>query len=323
MSWVAEPGVPSCCRIHPRMRKLFVYFIVLTLSSCKFPSIGNSSGLPEQSTKVSSHNSQQQAAAVSSAQSEETSSSNSETPDQTQDTPSSQETGDGRFTVEYIPSPKYQSWENYLRENQVFEKVAEDLNKSLKLPLDVPIVFDECGEENAYYDAEGHRIVMCYELLQSITLSFASTDFEEPILSQKVTNTALYVFYHELGHALIDVLDLPATGREEDAADQVSTYILIDVGESGEQAVLDGADWFALQGLPGKKKQILSAMADEHSLNPQRLNNLICWVYGADPQNALFADYFSTLPQERLERCPDEYAKMKKSWDRLLSSHLR
>ena len=31
-------------------------------------------------------------------------------------------------------------------------------------------------------------------------------------------------FFHELGHALIDAWDLPITGREEDAADQLPTW---------------------------------------------------------------------------------------------------
>ena len=46
---------------------------------------------------------------------------------------------------------------------------------------------------------------------------------------------------HELGHALIHVLDLPTTGREEDAVDQLSTYILAYGSEGGESPTLDPA----------------------------------------------------------------------------------
>ena len=41
--------------------------------------------------------------------------------------------------------------------------------------------------------------------------------------------------------ALTHVLDLPITGKEEDAADQLSTYLLADGSDEGEQAVLEGA----------------------------------------------------------------------------------
>jgi Zn-dependent peptidase ImmA (M78 family) len=35
------------------------------------------------------------------------------------------------------------------------------------------------------------------------------------------------VFLHELGHALLDVLQIPILGREEDASDQLATYMLL------------------------------------------------------------------------------------------------
>ena len=38
-----------------------------------------------------------------------------------------------------------------LRKEKLFEDVAEALNKSLKLPRDLPIVHLSCGEENAFY----------------------------------------------------------------------------------------------------------------------------------------------------------------------------
>jgi hypothetical protein len=37
----------------------------------------------------------------------------------------------------------------------------------------------------------------------------------------------LGIFYHELGHALIDVMQMPVFGQEEDAAD-VASILLID-----------------------------------------------------------------------------------------------
>ena len=201
-------------------------------------------------------------------------------------------TNGGRFTVEYVSSelPEFQEWETYLRSTSVFEDTAAELNKNYKLPMDVHILIKECGEANAFYDPETHQIIMCYELFQDFADSFAYADDAER--EQKITDAALSVFYHELGHTLIHELDLPVTGREEDDADQVSTLVLVGVGEEGEKAVLDGAEWFGAKGVP-KKKMLLSAMSDVHSLDLQRFYNIVCWVYGADPENTSFSEYYS------------------------------
>ena len=51
---------------------------------------------------------------------------------------------------------------------------------------------------------------------------------------EAVAGAFIFVFFHELGHALIDVYELPITGREEDAVDQLSTWILTDGTDDGE-----------------------------------------------------------------------------------------
>jgi hypothetical protein len=49
------------------------------------------------------------------------------------------------------------------------------------------------------------------------------------------------MFLHEVAHALIDGWDLPITRREEDAADQFSTLLLINGLPDGDKTALDGA----------------------------------------------------------------------------------
>lgn len=45
------------------------------------------------------------------------------------------------------------------------------------------------------------------------------SDSKEEAVSS-ATGALLWIFLHETGHALADLLDLPLTGREEDAVDQ-------------------------------------------------------------------------------------------------------
>ena len=42
-----------------------------------------------------------------------------------------------------------------------------------------------------------------------------------------VLGNTVFILYHELGHALIDQLGLPVLGREEDAADNLASIMMI------------------------------------------------------------------------------------------------
>jgi len=65
-------------------------------------------------------------------------------------------------------------------------------------------------------------------------------------------------------------------------------------------------------------------MADEHSLDSQRFFNIVCWVYGRDPErHADMVDDERYLPNDRAEVCPEEWATLERSWTTLLSPHMR
>src|SRR6185295_2240523 len=71
-------------------------------------------------------------------------------------------------------------------------------------------------------------------------------DAENEEVGGKAIAAMVFVFYHELGHALIDIYDLPVTGREEDAVDQLATVMLLETwdGEESELAMTASAEWF-------------------------------------------------------------------------------
>jgi len=48
------------------------------------------------------------------------------------------------------------------------------------------------------------------------------------------------VTLHEFAHAMFEMLKLPVFGREEDAADQVAAYILLQFGESEARRLIGG-----------------------------------------------------------------------------------
>lgn len=231
--------------------------------------------------------------------------------------------GDLRVVYGELSNPVYQNLEEVFREERVLEDVLDELNAQFILPADLEIQMVECGEVNAFYDPNQRAVYMCYELLEHFLGLFgaeATTDEEWENAGAQGLAAFIFVFYHELGHALIDVLDLPVVGREEDAVDQLATVMLLETweGEDSELALLSSAEWFGAESADDELD-----MADEHALSEQRYYNLLCWTFGSDP------DYFSELtdeewglPEERAVRCPEEYAQMSRSWETLLGPHL-
>jgi hypothetical protein len=236
--------------------------------------------------------------------------------------------GHMRFVYGKASNPTYQELEKIFREEAFFEGLVAEIDQAFVLARDLPVRLQECeGEVNAFYDPEDRSISLCYELLEHFLTLFAESseaeteeDFAE--VGTKAIATLGFVFYHELGHALIDAYDLPATGREEDAVDQLATVLLLETweGEDSETAMTASAEWL---GISAAQTEGEHNMADEHGLDEQRFYNLVCWMYGSDP------DYFGDLaqgwglPEARAVRCPEEYGKMARSWTTLLGPHMQ
>jgi len=113
-------------------------------------------------------------------------------------------------------------------------------------------------------------------------------------------------------------LALPITGREEDAVDQLAAWAMIESG-AGDDAVLNSAFSYYKSAERAGGQVSVDLMADEHSLSLQRFFNLVCWVYGSDPQKHADLVANGVLPQARAARCPHEYAQLDRSWSTLLS----
>jgi hypothetical protein len=233
----------------------------------------------------------------------------------------------GNFVVKYEPTENadYQELEAIFKETRMLEDTVQELNNVFSLPSQVPVVFRECGDVNAFYDPSTSEISLCYELVEYYSGMFLSEDQTEEEATEggeAVAGATLFTFFHELGHALIDLYDLPVTGREEDAVDQLATMILLEGGEEGETAALNGA-WSFLteEEEDGSGKEL--AFWDEHSLDEQRFYNIVCWSYGKNPEG--FQDLVDdeTLPEGRAQRCPAEYDRMSRSWDALLDPYVK
>ena len=140
-----------------------------------------------------------------------------------------------------------------------------------------------------------------------------------PAFAQELTPQQAFVeanivsiFYHEMGHAVIDLMGVPIFGQEEDAADAMAV-LLIDA-LYGEQAAQDIAydSAFGYINDPDGTEEV--AYWDLHGPDEQRFYNHVCLFYGANPDDRAALAEDLGLPEERAETCPEEYDQAISSW---------
>ena len=205
------------------------------------------------------------------------------------------------------------------REAKLLEELTAGLNEVLALPRDVAVKLEDCDEPNAYYSNEDHSIVVCYQLIEMFEAGFdRRLDADDEVIDATL-NATLFTFFHELGHALVHELDLPVTGKEEDAVDQLATLVLLQEGADGATTALDGAESFLLHADESGVDDL--PFWGEHSLDEQRFYNIVCLVYGSDPDKHEGLVESDALPEERAEICPAEYQQISRAWSKLLDPH--
>jgi len=203
---------------------------------------------------------------------------------------------------------------------EAIEKLISELNQRLSLPFDMIVSLEDCETPDAYYEPENHHIAICHQLIDSFYFLFEKKIKDKAKLDRAVKGATAATFFHEVGHGLIDAWKIPTTGREEDAVDQLSTLVLIEATEDGEQMALEGALSFKLYADFEKGEKIYW---DEHSLDEQRFFDTICLVYGHDEEKYGYLVKDGTLPEERAQFCSEDYRKVSDSWRKLLAPYLK
>jgi hypothetical protein len=234
----------------------------------------------------------------------------------------------GRMVVSYgdATTPEATTGRALMMDTHMLEVLADDVNKSLKLPGDIALVGEQCGRVNASWNATDRRIKICYELVDLSLRLFGDSDSPDSVV--EATNSTIGTFFHELSHALISVYDLPFTGREEDVADQLAAFAILepnavlkdfpDPSRVAEDYALMFRLWAQQRGDVGE-----SDFAAAHSINEARTYNLKCWIYGSDPAAHATMITEQQLPADRAAGCHEEYQQLSRAWTKLLSPYLK
>jgi hypothetical protein len=232
----------------------------------------------------------------------------------------------GDFILQYIPpeDPELEGAFTFLQESAVLDEIVQGVNDTIALREDVLVSVEEFPDNPgpAYYP-EALAIVIPPEFLNLIAdiLTQAELVETQEELEAEASAIVAFVFLHEVGHALIDQLELPITGREEDAVDQLATVVVTDAEEGAGTIAVSAAALFGAFAANRESFEVADFW-DEHSLDEQRFFNLLCWVYGADPSvYGEIADY--GVGEDRLARCEEEFAQVRNSWETLLAPFLK
>lgn len=201
------------------------------------------------------------------------------------------------------------------------ERMSTLVNNSLMLKSNIAIGFEPCGSWNAFFSPRRRALVVCSEFLGIIVkTAHNDKDFMMKLPRDqfaKVVNGLLWsVFFHELGHAIISTNGVAITGREEDVADQFAVWYAVNFVDLSQNPIVMPTIWFWRRIAMERDITTMSEserrqfMANEHSLDEQRVFNLACWVLGTGSEGGARTAQFAALPTERAQRCPEEYASV-------------
>ena len=185
---------------------------------------------------------------------------------------------------EYVP-PKEEGHErihDVLRERRVLEQLREALSP-LRLPRRLTLKIEGCdGVANAYYEED--TVTICYEYLDYILKNAPKEATAGGLVpADALIGPTVDVFLHEVGHAVFDMLEVPALGREEDAADLFSAYIILHFAPTDAKRLIQGVAFLGAKDAEEAQAKApeLNDFADSHGLPAQRYLLFFAWHTGS------------------------------------------
>jgi hypothetical protein len=229
-----------------------------------------------------------------------------------------------RMLVDYVPptNPAQQPLYDLLKERRALEKLQE-IFSPFRLPIDLTLRAVGCdGVANAWYRRPAVNV--CYEYLAEIQKTIPKETTPAGVTpTDAILGQFFYVYAHEMGHAMFDILKVPVFGDAENAADHFAAYLMLQFGRDQSRGLILGAAYSYKNYVENPEITApLAAFSDIHAAPAQRYFNLICLAYGADPK--LFAEVVTDkhLPEARARNCKGEYDQVTFAFRDLIQPHV-
>src|SRR5262245_39824242 len=229
-----------------------------------------------------------------------------------------------RVSVSYVP-PKnamHQRIYEQLQEVDFLERLQQFLTP-FRLPRSLVVKVAGCdGDANAFYEKD--VITVCYEYIEQLRKTMPTeTTLAGVTPVDAVVGPLIDTCLHEFAHALFEMLEVPVLGREEDAADQVSAYIMLQLGKVEARRLIGGVAYaYETEAAAATAPLTMTRFADVHGTPAQRFYNVLCIAYGADKQLFGYVVERGYLPKERAEDCEAEYRQAARAYEKLISPHV-
>jgi Putative metallopeptidase len=236
----------------------------------------------------------------------------------------SQDLQNSMVDIAYVEpaNPEYRPIYEQLKKRQVLEELREFL-APLRLPRKLLVQIAQCDADSRPY-TEGGPVTICYEYVQALgklaqKIPPGRKTARGVSREDAVVGGFVQAVLNGTSHAVFDILEIPVWGREEDSADKLAGYLMLQFGTDTARTLLNGAAFFFEAS---DRTWTGSDFADTRGTEAQRFYNYLCIAYGGDPK--AFRDFVEAggagarpgqrteqridlLPQHRAERCPKEY----------------
>jgi len=193
-----------------------------------------------------------------------------------------------------------------LQQRRLLERFSQFL-APLKLPIGLRLRTLQCNEVNAFYDPADSSINLCYEFVADIIdHAPAGTTPEGITRADAIIGQIVGTMLHEAGHAISNLLRIPVLGREEDTADQIAAFVMLQFGRDVARTLIKGESYGWHQ-----RRRTVSLYWGPHSTALQRRHTFLCLAYGSDPEG--FEDLVKRhrwLPAQRAGSCAEEYRRV-------------
>jgi hypothetical protein len=187
------------------------------------------------------------------------------------------------------------------RDPGIVNPIVEAINSALQLPVTVTVAVGAVEGPPNYDPAT-----------RTITLPTAFIDRALEFESVGGADLIEFVLYHETGHALIDILEIP-TESSEDTADALATLLAVEFIGGRERALLWGVRALAFE---------LGEDAP-YRFEQRRYFQIVCWVAGTNLNQFGDTARQAGIGETRLVRCRMEYEEMRENLIPHLATHLR
>jgi putative metallopeptidase DUF4344 len=139
-----------------------------------------------------------------------------------------------------------------------------------------------------------------------------------------------YLLVHEIGHFVIAEREIPIVGPLENAADYIATLALIRE-EPLDPLRSDRPLTFLVATAKGFEEAWRTGVSVDaevpywgaHALTIQRYYQILCLLYGSDPERFARAAEVASLPAARAHDCVTEYARAASAYEWLLANYGR